>query len=293
MRHEVDLVQFIDREDYEILKQDASFKTYMVTAGIYSAILYNLSDPILSDVDVRQAIARGIDRQKILNGLAEVGGVESTGPFHPDFTTGNSVGTISYDPVLAKMDLMHRGWKDADEDGILEKYGRKLEISLLVDTRNEMYKKIAKMIRQQLAQIGISIKVVLYDDENDLTEDYLLEHRTQAWLRFFSGPKGEEYQSLRDWYSYSNEVGRLWRYKNPQIDQLFQSAVLIQDENELKDIFHTVQEIIYKDQPACFLFFPTTLFAVNSGFQNTEAFFTMYMPVYTLKDWYVGNTEGR
>lgn len=287
MRHEIDLVYYMTQEDYEVIKGDNSFKVYKFGGEVYSAIAYNLEDPILSDLEVRKAIAKSIDKKEM---MAELGitGIESSGPFHPESMGFNAgVEVLEYDPLSARMDLMHRGWNDSDGDGVLEKYGQPLAIRLLVDERNDVYKKMAKMIRQQLSEVGIDINVLMYKNENDLTRSYLEQYRPQAWLRFFAGPKDTELETMRDWHSESKELGRLWKYENKEFDRLFELTKSAKDNNSRREIFQKVYEIIYEDQPACFLFFPMSLFAINSRFHNTEQFFTMYMPVYTIKNWYV------
>jgi len=61
MRNEVDFILFIEREDYEVVKDDPTFKAYAIPADSYYAVVYDLSDPILADKRVREAIAYGID----------------------------------------------------------------------------------------------------------------------------------------------------------------------------------------------------------------------------------------
>ena len=46
---------------------------------------------------------------------------------------------------------------------ILEKEGENLEIRVLVDARTEIYKRIAMVLRQQLQEIGIKIKAMVYE----------------------------------------------------------------------------------------------------------------------------------
>ncbi|MCX5702929.1 MAG: peptide-binding protein, partial [Candidatus Omnitrophica bacterium] len=54
-----------------------------------------------------------------------------------------------------------------------------------------------------------------------------------------------------------------------------------------KQIYQEVHKIIYAEQPACFLYFPYDFYAISARFQNTAAYFTLNMPTYTIKDWYI------
>jgi len=287
MRGEVDFVKFINREDYLILKEDPAFNTYEIPWKMYCALVYNPKDYLLYDPDIRKAIAYGINVDELIKAVSP-GGLKSVGPFHPDSPGFNSeVHPIEYNPVKAKLTFMHHGWKDADGNGILEKGGKELELKILIDSRSQYYKKMAMIIRQQLSEIGIKVKILPYDDENMLTARYLDEHNPQAWLRFYQGLGNDLSEAVGSWYSSSSEFGKLWRYKNDEVDQLFEMGRGPKNLDKQKKIYRRIHRIIYDDQPACFLFYPMSFHALSSKYHNTEDFFCRYMPGYTMKEWFV------
>ena len=289
MRQEIDLILYLNDEDYQIIKKDPAFKTYKISWDKYWAIAYNLNDAILHDQEIRRAIAFGINRKKIMEKIS-ISGIESTGPFHPKSIGFNpGVKPLEYNPVKAKMNLMHRGWHDVDGDGILEKNKVDLEIRLLVNESSKIYKKMAVLIRQQLAEIGIKTKIIFYKDENVLNKGFLERNRPQAWLRFFKGFGLDPYEAAGSWYSVSTEFCKAWDYKNEEIDRLFKSGRVIKDENARAELYKNIHKIIYDEQPACFLFFPSISHAVSAKIEETNEFFNTYMPVYTMKDWYISD----
>ena len=294
MRHEVNLMHFIKQEDYSVIEHDPAFRAYAVPSSMYYAMVYNLKDSIWHDQQLRQAIAHGIDIEEIISALPRFEGIKSIGPFHPESPGYNhEVQPFEYDPVKAKMMLMHRGWQDMEQDartgesGIRKKEGRELEMGMLVDERNDTYKRIAQIIRQQLAEIGVKAVILLYKDEKELTQEYLDQHKPQVWLRQFYGLGFDPYEAIGSWYSLSSEFAKFGNYKNEEIDRLFELGNSTKDANKQADIFKEIHTIIYGDQPACFLFFPAGYFAINSNFKNTDEYFHMFMPAYSIKDWYV------
>lgn len=292
MRHTVDFVAFIDSEDYKVLAKDPTFKTYAVEGTGYFAIIYNFHDSILSDPDVRKAIAFGLDRKKLIDDLSP-GGKECVGPFREESPAFNhDVKPLEFDPVKAKIYLMHRGWQDIDGDGILEKERRKLEIRMLVDERFELYQKLAANIRQQLAQIGVKVKILLYKDESDLTEEYVKKNRPQAWLRLLLGMDVDPNDARDSWLALANTFVKFSHYQNVEIDRLYETARLALDVKERLKAYQEIHRIVYEDQPACFLFYPGNFFAVNAKFKNTNEYFTRHMPNYTIKDWYIDQKTG-
>ena len=286
MRTEVDLVRFLNHQDYEVLKKDPTFKTYQIFSGMYFAIIYNIHDAVLSDYDVRHAISYAIDRQTLMQ---ETGmyGVESNGPFYPQSPGFNpKVEAASYQPLKAQSILTRRGWK-LNNEGLFEKRGQPLVLTMLVNHNRPNYRQMALVLRQQLSEVGIGLKIVFYDDESQLTKDYLARVKPQMWLRMFLGRSYDPSNMTDSWYSYSSEFGRLWKYHNSTVDRLFELARTLPYGSPRHEIYQRIHALIYQDQPACFLFFPLTYHAVAARVANTDDFFTLYMPEYQLKDWFI------
>lgn len=286
MRGEVDLTLFLNRQDYEVLSKDPAFKTYQMFSGMYFAIIYNTYDVVLSDYDVRHAISYAIDRKTLMQETG-MNGVESNGPFYPQSPGfNNKVKAASYEPLKAQSMLKRRGWK-LNNEGLFEKRGRPLVLTMLVNNKRENYRQMALVLRQQLSEAGIGLKIVFYDDENQLTKDYLMRVKPQMWLRMFSGVSADPSDIVDSWYSFSSQFGRLWGYHNSAVDRLFELGRTLPDSPRRNEIYQRIHALIDKDQPACFLFFPIFYHAVAARVANTDDFFAIYMPGYQLKDWFI------
>ena len=286
----VDFTLFLEREDYEILKDDPSFRAYSFPGDGYYALVYNLNDPVLADNKIRKAIAYGIDKENLTNRAAFGYGLECSAPF-----SSQSLGfypdreTFNYNPLKARVLLKDAGWEDKSNNGILEKEGRELELRVLVDTRNDIYKRIIMVIRQQLQEIGIKIKVVAYDDESILSEIFLKRHKPNVELKMLLGGIDPD-QSREDWSSYEPcGVDKLWIYKNKKIDELFKLGGMIQKEEERKKIYQEICGLICQDAPVCYLYYPFSFHALSGKFINVDDFFNQNMPFYTIKDWRLNN----
>ena len=289
MRGEVDYTTFIEREDYEVIKNDPAFRTFAIQCDYYYGILYNIADSLLSDKIIREAISCGIDKKALIERVAYGYGVECNGPFYPQCSGYNpQFLSYEYNPKKSQELLREAGWKDIDNDGILEKKeGEELELRVLVDSKSEIYNKIIMMVRQQLQEVGIKIKVVLYRDEGELDKEFLDKHKPQARLRLFLAGIDPD-QAKEDWCSKEPKIAdKLWIYINKEVDELFTLGEITQGKEERKRVYQKIHRIIYDEQPACFLYFPFVFHAVSSKFKNVDDFFTLNMPHYTMKDWYI------
>ena len=111
-------------------------------------------------------------------------------------------------------------------------------------------------------------------------------------MRLFNGGDSSEgYDAALNWYSQFRGYASIWPYHNDEVDQLFESARMASDQKTKADIYKKIHKIVYQDQPACFLFYPAGYFAVNAKLKDTEEYFTLRMPTYTIKNWYVEDAK--
>jgi peptide/nickel transport system substrate-binding protein len=294
MRQEVDLSLFIEKDEYELIKKDPVFKTYHFPADYYYAIVYNLDDPIVADKNVRQAIAYGIDRKSLIEKGGFGYGIECVGPFYPGSIGFNpQVEALEFNPDKATALLSAAGWKDLNKEGILEKDGQDLEIRMLVDERNEAYQRLAMLIRQELGQIGIKLTVQLYKDDSILIEEFLRQNKSQAQLTLLPSGVTPD-QEEREWSSQEvSGVYSVWKYKNEEVKRYFALGKTVNDAKKKEWIYQEIHRFIYKDQPACFLYFPLCFHAISSKFEDVDELFTLSMPHHTMRKWFVKQKDTR
>ncbi len=288
MRQEVDLSLFLERQDYEVLKKDSAFKNYAFPIDGYYAIVYNLNDPILADKRVRQAIAYAIDRKSLIEGIGFGYGMECSGPFYPGSEGFNpQVRAIEFNPDKAIALLSEAGWEDADKDGVLEKNGQDLEIRMLVDERDEVYRRMAMLIRQEFQVIGIKLRVQLYNDDSVLTEEFLQKNKPQAQLKLLlAGILPDQQEEVWSSKVFGRDYN-IWEYKNDEVKRYFVLGKTTNDKKKREWIYQEIHRFIYEDQPVCFLYFPFFFHAVSSKFENTDGLFSSSMPFHSMKKWYL------
>jgi peptide/nickel transport system substrate-binding protein len=288
MRQEVDLAMFIEREDFDIIKDDPLFKSYAFPIDYYYAISYDLDDSILADQKIREAIAYGTNREEIIKKVAFGYGLECNGPFYPESIGFNpAVRPIEFNPEKAKQLLAEAGWQDLNSDGILEKSGQDLEVRMLVDERSDIYRRMAMLIRQHLQEIGIRLIVQLYPDEAALTKNFLVQNRSQAQLKLLWAGIDPEQLEIGKFLQNSQGVHNLWNYKNYEVERYLGLAKTSNDRKKKKWIYQEVHRFIYKEQPVDFLYFSYWFHIVSSKFKNTDDLFTLSMPYDSMRKWFI------
>ena len=116
---------------------------------------------ILSDKALRQAVAKGIDRQAIVN-VAQRGLVDNPTPLGNHIFVAGQEGyqdnsaVVAFDPEKAKSELDALGWKQNGQ--FREKDGKQLVIrDVLYDSQSG--RQVAQVAQNSLAQIGVKLEL--------------------------------------------------------------------------------------------------------------------------------------
>ena len=159
--------------------------------------------------------------------------------------------------------------------------------TLIIDEKNSVCKRIGMLIRQQLQEIGIKTTFVLYSNEDVINENFLIEKKAQAYIKLFLVGVDPS-QTKEDWFlgekKYKNSI---WAYENKEVNELFELGDTLVNPKRRRLIYKKINEIIAEDQPACFLYYPYFFHAVSNRISNSKELFSVLMPFYTVKDWYI------
>ncbi|MBN2386483.1 MAG: peptide ABC transporter substrate-binding protein [Anaerolineales bacterium] len=133
--------------------------------GLFLLVSAERGHPALLDVNVRLAIAMGIDRESINRDLL-LGLTRAPASFWDAMPYYNDppVDLYPYDPEGARQLLDAAGWIDTNDDGVRDKDGVELEIDYGTNIR-EIRQDVQAVIQQQLAEIGIAVNLFSSDDD--------------------------------------------------------------------------------------------------------------------------------
>ncbi|RQW81012.1 MAG: ABC transporter substrate-binding protein [Methanothrix sp.] len=208
---------------------------------------FNFKHAPLDDAKVRQAIAYGIDKEAIVKYVLFGVGKSAIGPFMPSFNWANqSLVAYELNVPKAKSLLEEAGWKDTDGDGIVDKDGKPLEISLYTWPQRPGQPPMAESIAGQLKDIGIKVKV----DVIDYT--VIDERRSKGDWDVVLGAMNVAMVPDPSYILEMNfKTGGAWNYgySNSQVDKLLQEAATSTDQKERFDKFNKVQGIVQNELP--------------------------------------------
>ncbi len=115
--------------------------------------------PILGDKNVRQAIAQAIDYDTVINDIYFGYGYRMTANVLPaiEWAYHNDLEPWQYNPEAAMAQLEEAGWVDSNGDGVREKDGVDMVLTLETNAGNTTRETLGAYVQDALGQIGIQV----------------------------------------------------------------------------------------------------------------------------------------
>lgn len=224
----------------------------------------SLGNPILLDREVRIAIEYAIDRQEIIDvalmGFGEVGSTLVPPLFEfwhldlgSDFRAYNQQRSV---------EILEAAGYTLGADGVrVSPDGEPLAFTLLIRTESPDNQKMASMIKDMLAEVGIEITVSVID-EGTLTDriyDGDFDMFIWGWFVDVDPSSILKIATTDEIMSWSDCF-----YSNPAYDELHLIQQRTLDKDERQALIHEMQRIFYNDSPYIMLSYDPELMAYRT-----------------------------
>ena len=213
--------------------------------------------PILSDLAVRQAIAHSLDYQAIIDQVYLGQGYQIAANVLPavEWAYDASIAPYETDLDLAQQTLEDAGWVDSDGDGVREKDGQRLELSLLTNSGNTTREDLGVLVKDQLDSVGFLVNFEAIDF-GTLVEQLLGQTYDMViigWTGLGSEPNDESFWSTE--FDTPESGFNFVSYQNTEVDELLQKGVTIPGcaPEERAPYYQQIQQIIHDDIPYVFI----------------------------------------
>lgn len=220
--------------------------------------------PILGDPVVRRAIGLALDRAAIVRAafgrFAEV-------PYGPVsqllWIRADSPRAPRAEPRQASRLLASRGWRDSDGDGVLDRDGIPLSLTLNYPLTSEVRRQIALLVQEQLRAVGIRIELARLEgavwSERRSRGDFDMD--------FSAAVQDPTPSGLTQSWSCSGGTN-VAGYCNPAVDSLLDRA--IRDPSGGGALWQAALRRIEEDAPAVFMYAPLSIYPVSRRLHNVR-----------------------
>lgn len=241
-----ELVNWLDRTDHIV--------AHHRPGTTFTYLGFNLNDRDVGDLRVRRAIAHAIDRKSLTKYMFGNRARLAEGIFTPSHWAGaGELEPIEYDPMRARELLVELGYSDATP------------LQLSYKTSSDHFRlRIATAIQDQLAHVGIEVKISSYD-----------------WGTFYADVKAGRFQMYSlswvglkqpDIFRYAFHSSSVppaganrGRYRADSVDRMIEQAEVTEVLDDRAAVYRNIQQQLLKDLPYVPLWYEDTTLIVRDS----------------------------
>jgi peptide/nickel transport system substrate-binding protein len=252
---EVDYIPlYVPYNDVDRLSRNANIEVRHVGqnkayVSVYM-MLFNLRDPLASNLKVRQAIAHAIDKNEIVKKATFGLETPARGPFSPSVTWAFNPRVPSYERDVARANqLLDGAGQKRNPRGV------RFRLELLLGRGLPDEDRTAELIREQLKDVGIEV-VLRPLDQAAFMETVYGRFAFQAALRAHSTGPDPGLAAISTYHSHSIRpipYGNAMGYSNANVDALLEGAISARTRDRARELLFQAQFAIARDLPAVWI----------------------------------------
>ncbi len=277
LKKEIDALSPILSEDIDFFENKKNIQIVPLFLPRYYAVFLNLKNPLFQQKEIREALDLAIPHQELITEILKSQAFLLGGPFTPGFLGEEFNLSPEYSPEKAKEII-----EQLDEDQ------RKFVLSL---PDNLELIRVANYLATHWEKIGISVELQILPLAT--LEKEIIQTRSYDALLF-----GEIIGQNPDLFSFwhSSQVTdpglNLSAYQNKDLDELLERIRQNFDEEQRMNDMKIIQETLFKDKPALFLYNPFYLYILPQKVKgNNIQYANIPSEKFTdIENWYI-NTK--
>lgn len=286
-----DIAMEIDPRDFNLIKKyNDSFYFDLRNTNYYTILLYNASDPLFSDSDVRTALSYAIDKESMIERLLSRYGVVACSPIGMNSPYHNpNVQPIPYDPGKALKILQEAGWHRETKSDYLYKEGKRFEFTIYTFEEYRLGQQVAEYIQLILGDLGM--KVHLQELPGDvLIQKHMQNCSFQSILTEFGATPDMPELLQYMWCPAGNQRSPVC-FEDSCTTNLFKQALQEEDTVKRTELFQAIDARIAALQPGTFLFHKIALNVMSKRINYPFPFRVDLGSVHRLRHASIGSRE--
>lgn len=270
--HEIDMYYRVPHEITRTLHNIEGIAIVSSPFTRYTDLGLNLTNPILSDVRVRQALVYASDRQTLLAKVTNASDILATTDQPPFLWAHNSrVKQYAYDPALAAKLLDEAGWH-LGPDGLRYRNGTPLHLGLSGVAGDSVSIMARELLQQQWRQVGIDTEIKSYPSDilyAPASEGGIeLTGHFDVVLEGFANGVDPDDSVLFECRWLPPRGENVYRFCDPSLDTVEEAALASNALETRKVAYDRVQVILAKQVPIIPLWFHSYDYAINTDLRN-------------------------
>jgi peptide/nickel transport system substrate-binding protein len=295
----------INPDSFQLMKQEEKRGNYKIYNGGPDPgmrfLTFNLNkakndkgqpfvDPIHSqwfnNLAFRQAVAHGIDRDRMKNNIYQGVAALQDSPFdsgNPFYLAPEKGGkAYNYDPELSKKILQEGGFQYNPKGELLDQAGNRVRFVLLVKSEEKARVAAAAQIQRDLTQLGMKVDLQVIAFNTVLQR--LLSRNWECYVGGFGGGGSDPHSNSNIWLSNasSHQFNQGPQEGEPpisgwevsdwerEVDRLFAAGARELDDEKRRVYYDQFQKLAQEQLPFIYLLNPLNTVAIRDRVQNVK-----------------------
>ena len=312
---ETDLINRLSSENYALLSREQS-RTGLQLADLgpsleYNFLVFNLNDlsgkkldsitrkqAWFQDLKFRQAVSAAVDRDSIVRLVYGTRGTALWGNVGPGnkLWVNQSIPHPQRSLETARQLLKSAGFSWNASGQLVDHLGQMVEFSIVCSSSNAQRMKMATLLQDDLAQLGMQVHVVPLDFRTTIDRVFQ-SFDYEAAIMGLGGGDADPNPEMNVWLS--NGSTHLWHMGETQaatpwereIDRLMNEQMVTLNYQKRKKLYDRVQQIISEQLPFIFLATPNILAGAKSEIGNFQPALLDHYTLWNADEIYLRNAE--
>jgi peptide/nickel transport system substrate-binding protein len=244
------------------LQKEPNLDVKIASGTIYSYLAFNLRDPLLSDVRVRQAIAYAIDRNVMIKYLWRDQAEPANNVLPKQHWAYNpDVRNYDYDPARAR--------KILDDAGYVAKDGVRFHLTMKTSTE-ETTRLLAAVLQQQLREVGIALDIRSFEFGTFYSD--VVKGAFQLYsLRWIGGNEDPDiFEHVFHSASFPPKRANRSYYVNLKVDALIDQGRRELDQEKRKQVYFQLERMLADDAPYVHLWYLDNVIVYSKRLRNVQ-----------------------
>jgi peptide/nickel transport system substrate-binding protein len=245
-----------------------------VDSFLFTHVDFDLRHPIVSDRNIRIALAYATNRadiiSKLLHGSARAAETDQSPVLSWAFT--NDVTHYPYDPQKARAILDADGWK-VGPDGVRVKNGQRLEFTLSTQTESNYGKALQTYLQREWRDVGVQADIKNYPTSQffDNSSNGILQggHYDVAGFSWYAAADPDD-SAIYSSENMAPHGQNAMFWDNPVATAAMNDALSTVDQARRKRDYVVVQQQLTKDVPTIIVSFSRVPFVYNSDLKGFD-----------------------
>ncbi len=270
--HEADLDYYASPTQYKQFTQIPGVRVLLTPFTQYGELIFNTTNPVLSDARVRRALWYGLDSKRILTDVTH--GVYTVARTdQPEFlwAYNPNVTHYPYDPAKARALLDGAGWKTGP-DGIRVKGGTRLQLELATVAGDATGAALGVIAQRDWRDIGVDLSIKTY-----VTSLYFANYAAGGILQtgkfdignlsWLNGVDPDD-STLLMCDQFPPRGQNSMRFCDPELDAAERLALGSNDRAVRKRAYDRIQAIVADQVPAIYNWYVRRIAVANTDLKN-------------------------